>query len=225
LLVLVPWPRKIRPWLSWLAAGWTSLYIWGDLLYFRFFNDLASVAALRAAGQTSELSDSVRYLTEWRDAWLAVDLAVGLILVLRLRSWIRGQAAAPRLARRVLVGLLVVALFPGFRAVNEWRAAAAAGKRTTLPPRVAVERYGLYGFQLRDLSAQLRKSLAKSPLTEDEFAEIVAWFETRAPRRAGTGRWFGVGATRRWRSAPCAIRPPKGAAPTRTLSTSPPSFR
>ena len=192
LLVLLPLPWRVRPWIAWLATAWTSVYVWGDLLYFRFFSDLASVSALRAVRQTGELSESMRYLAQGHDAWLVPDLALGLLLVARLTTWLPRKSARPRLPRRLLAGMLLVALLPGLQAVGSARADAVAGKRMTLPPLVAVERYGLYGFQLRDLSAQLRKRLAKLPLGDQEFAEIVLWFEERAPQRAGRGPWYGV---------------------------------
>ena len=48
LLLLVKY--AIRIWLVFATAVTTSIWIWGDLIHYRFFKDVASAAALQAAG-------------------------------------------------------------------------------------------------------------------------------------------------------------------------------
>lgn len=198
LLVLLPWGGRLRPWLCWAAAAWGAFYLWADQLYYRFFDDLASVSSLRAAHQTGELSESVRYLAQSSDWLLGLDLLPGLLLAAGLVGVTRKRLAAGRQAarrgRRLVGGVLLVLLAPGILAVVSAVRAREPGQRRTLPPLVAVQRWGLYGFQLRDTAAQLEKRIARPPLQSDELERITDWFRARSALRAGTGPWFGQAA-------------------------------
>jgi len=57
MLALLMLPRRVRPW-ALLALGiFCSLLILADVVYYRFFGDVLSTAALLAAGQTGHVWD------------------------------------------------------------------------------------------------------------------------------------------------------------------------
>ncbi len=191
LLLLYPWPQRLRPWLSWGLAAFSAFFLWGDLLYFRFFDDLASTAVLFAARQTGELMESALFLSQPRDWQLAADLPLGLLLALRTAGLAGLRPPRSRAARYLPLGVLMAALLPGLWAGRPRPSDEPPPIRKTQPPMRGVQKRGLWGYQVLDLVAQLRRSLIRPPLTEGDLDEIVAWFGERAPGRAGVGPWFG----------------------------------
>ena len=73
--VLTLLPSRWRAATSFAIVAVASIWIWGDAVHYRFFEDVASVATLRAAGNASMLWESVVALSYGRDAWLFIDLA------------------------------------------------------------------------------------------------------------------------------------------------------
>ncbi len=193
LLALFFLPSRARPWLAWGAAAFASLFLWGDILYYRFFEDLVSAPSFLAARQTGDLLESARYLAHGGDWRLVPDLVAGLLLALRAGAvagaarqsrWLaRGVAAA--LAAAVVPGLCLSVIDPVFRDLPQ---------RRTPPPMKSVVSQGLWGHQVRDLLDHLRRRFIRTPLTRRDLEGIVAWFEERAPARAGVPPWFGAAA-------------------------------
>ncbi len=182
---------RVRPWLAWGVAAFASLFLWGDILYYRFFEDLVSAPSFLAAHQTGDLLESARYLAERGDWRLAPDLVAGLLLALRVgvlagaarrsRALARGVAVA--LAAAVVPGLWLSVIDPVFRDLP---------RRRTPPPMKSVVSQGLWAHQARDLVAHLRRRWIRTPLTGRDVEAIVAWFEERAPTRAGAPPWLGA---------------------------------
>ncbi len=182
---------RVRPWLAWGAAAFASFFLWGDILYYRFFEDLVSAPSFLAARQTGDLLESARYLAEDGDWRLVPDLVAGLLLALRLGP-VAGAARRSRPLRRGVAAALAAAVVPGLWLSVIDPVFRDLPRRRTPPPMKSVVSQGLWGHQVRDLVGHLRRRWIRTPLTRGDLDEIVGWFEERAPARAGAPPWFGV---------------------------------
>lgn len=122
-LVPVRWRRWLASFLVLLAA-FTS---YADVIYFRYFGSLVPLTAFHAAGQTGQVTDSVRALTRSADGWFAVGGAAALLFALGL--WVgRTSRPAARLARwRGYAAAMVVAGLVAWPALDALRSAFSAG--------------------------------------------------------------------------------------------------
>ncbi len=189
LLLLLTVRDGARPRLAWLVAAGASLVLLADAVYYRFFGDLLSVAALSAGSQAGHLGASVNSLLRPEDIWLAVDLVVALPLVSGLGRLQRRPARWPRRAVAVS-GLAIVAL----AAVPSPVAIAPVGSNNEAVFRhlnVAAD-LGVIGYHLDDAVRYAKSRLMRPSLTAGEMAEARAWFTTRSRQRAGTGPYFGA---------------------------------
>ncbi|MFQ5744750.1 MAG: LTA synthase family protein [Acidobacteriota bacterium] len=183
-------PSRVRPWASWLVTALLTLGVWGQVLHWRFFGDVMSGSAALFAGQISELGDVVVFLSRWRDALLALDLVVALPLVLATSL----QAEPPGWRSRVTRGIaavLATALMPGVFSLGR-TAFTEAVTPVNLQTQRAVARYGLYGFQLLDLTQIVRRRLHQRSVEPQDIDRLTTWFERSAPTRRGEGAAFGV---------------------------------
>ncbi len=189
-LVLLFLPRRVRPWIVWLAVAAGSFVILSDVVYARFFDDVISVAVLVAGRQVGQVSDSILSLFARRDLWLAVDLVPGFVLALWC-SRIRSRRVLP--VRALTAVVLCLLLVPGLRV---WWAAAHArrGKFVqTFRNFFLVQEVGVLNFHAVDLWKSFRAEFLRPPLGADGYREVELWFEERRPLRRGTGPWFGTG--------------------------------
>ena len=193
-LLLAVLPSRVRPVVAWISVLAVSTYIWGEILYFRFFDDLASFSSVLAAPQTGELGDSIRYLAAPSDLVLAVDLALAVPLVVLLGTSQCVRKPPPRWCRvAIRVGLLVL-LIPGLVVISGLIASERESFRRTRPPRRVVSTHGLYGYQVRDVVVSLERRLLRSPLGEEDLEVIAEWFRERSSSRQGAGSGFGSAA-------------------------------
>jgi phosphoglycerol transferase MdoB-like AlkP superfamily enzyme len=189
LLLLLALPQKMRPWLTWSAAGLGSLVILADVIYLRYFDDVISMAALSAAGQVGEVRESIVSLLAAGDLWLVADLLPAAVLVLVVR---RLQARVGSRPRKLCALALLPLLIPGL--VAEIRL-ATSGDGTFVQVfhnLNIVERVGVLGFHLHDTAWYLRDTLLRPSLSEEDLAAVETWFASRAASRAGSGPRFGV---------------------------------
>ena len=178
-----------RPRLAWLVAAGGSLVLLADAVYYRFFGDLLSVAALSAGSQAGHLAASVRSLLLPEDVWLALDLLLALLLVPRLAALQRPPARWPRRAVAVS-GLVVIAL----AAVPSPVAIAPVGSESEAVFRHlnVAERFGVGGYHLDDAVRYVKSRLLRPSLTGREMADARAWFAAHSRERAGSGPYFGA---------------------------------
>ena len=174
-------------------AALASLTVWAQLLYFRFFNDLASSAAFLATRQTADLGSSVAALATPKDLWLVIDLLIAIpLLWFGVRSH---PARARRLQRLTPVALLLLALpalATGARAVGDGR---LQGRRNLQNLR-SVSRHGLYGFQVFDAAARAVDGWKQSEASDAELDRVVDWFVETAATRRPAGPMAGIGTGR-----------------------------
>lgn len=187
-LLLVACRGRWRAGLAWVVVALTTLLVWTDTVYFRFFEDLPTASALREAHQLAELGPAIRDLAEGPDAWLLLGLLGGAILgVIGTR---RASLPARRPSRWVVLALVAIG-FAGL-VIGGWssRSQATSGPRNLF--RV-VERQGLYSFHAVDLARRvLRGRIGLARATEAERASLLEWFRTTAPARAGAGPSLGA---------------------------------
>jgi hypothetical protein len=84
LVAMIVLPRRLRPWVLLGLGAFCSLLILGDTLYYQYFGDVLSVAAMLGARQTGQVSGSIRSLTTPAMLWLVLDLPFALWLAITL---------------------------------------------------------------------------------------------------------------------------------------------
>ena len=183
LLLLVP--RLVRAWISFAVGLLASTWIWGDIIYTRFFGDVATVATLKAAGNAPALLDSVWALTRSVDALLFIDLVPALLLTILVAR--RPQYGRSRIfstegiaAIVVLVGLTI----PGLVRYRQLLAEPPTKFETQIYQNTnLVRQYGIPGFHLVEARRLLRRVFLSRTVPEDVLEETREWFvETREDR-------------------------------------------
>jgi len=177
-------PVRVRWIAAWCLAALGALETWAQVIYFRFFGDLASSVAALAGGQIADLGESIGFLSEPTDLWLFLDLLLALPML-----WSLSRSRADRRGRRR--GAVAVAL--AISAVPFVVAGAKALTNTQLQSRGnlqnlrSVSTYGLFGFQLLDVGTRIVGSWRQPAVTAEEFDRALAWFEETRPRRQAKG--------------------------------------
>jgi phosphoglycerol transferase MdoB-like AlkP superfamily enzyme len=182
LLLLAPLPRRILAVAAWSLAAATSLFVWADLLYFRFFDDLISLGVLRATGNLGDLGGAVRDLAHAGDALLFLDLPFGLVLAAgaaRVSAGRRWLWALPAAALVLAVGASVRLRDPRPQPRNEVRTAL-------------LERRGFWPFYAEEAIATVVEAVRPAQLSAADRAEVAAWFAATRGERSGRPPWFGV---------------------------------
>ncbi len=174
-----------RPWAAWCLVLFGTVYVWGQALYFRFFDDVAATATFFAAGQTGALGESIAALADPRDWLLAVDLIVALPLV---------RALSRRAVRsRVLtVAILAAAALPFLFLLGSAFSSRETSTRRNLKTLGTVSKHGLFGYQMLDATARAGASMTRRPADPEQVDELVAWFRETTGDRAATGEWAGI---------------------------------
>jgi lipoteichoic acid synthase len=158
--------------------GAITLLVQIDMLYFRHFSDIVSVASLRFAGQVASVSTSVTALFHPADLLLWIDIPLIALVALYLRRagrWL----PSPVLRWRTASGLALVGLFVvGMAAV--WDPLLS---RESVGHAMVATRMGLLNYHLVDLGAYASRMTAHLAPVDDAYTEVEAWLEER-PRTA-----------------------------------------
>ncbi|HHQ49532.1 MAG TPA: hypothetical protein ENK19_11710, partial [Acidobacteria bacterium] len=109
-LLLLAFPRRWRPWLSWLVVAVASFVIFADVVYVRYFHDVLSVETLSAGHQVGDVRASIAALIHRRDLWLGLDLVPGVFLAALVG---RLQVKSRRFLRPAMAMVLVALMIPG----------------------------------------------------------------------------------------------------------------
>jgi phosphoglycerol transferase MdoB-like AlkP superfamily enzyme len=184
--VLLALPGRLRPWVSFLASAAMTALLFVDLVHLRFFSDLASMAALRSAGQLGDVGSSVRSLLGGGDLWFWADLAPGLLLAWGVARF--GREGVRR--RHVALGGAAVALvlaLCGLVTVDH-----RLSLRQLFHATEAARQVGVLNLHAADAGGTVLRRLVRPRLDEAELAEVVAYFDRRRPLRAGAGPLFGA---------------------------------
>ncbi len=191
LLPLTVLPARIRATVAWCLAAFGALTVWTQVLYFRFFHDLASSVAALAGRQTTTLGSAVVSLAETSDLWLAIDLVAALpVLWLLAKKPRPGLSRAPRWVAAVLALLSIPFVWSGTRAL----ASGQLDTRRNLQNLRSVSSYGLYGFQILDAGTRFVGRFRQPEIAATELEGLVEWFEASAGQRLAEGPSAGLGA-------------------------------
>lgn len=187
-LALVPWPliartaRRRALGLAVLAAG-LGVVCFANVLSFRQFGDLISIAALRYAGLAGDVHGAIFALVKRSDLWFFADalvlFAVGLVAPALLES------ALPRLHARAAIALAAAATVGsvGVGALSPRLAWGFVGSTALAGD------FGLVGYQLFDSARYVGRIAARRPATEAELDALTAEVAARA---TGPSRLQGV---------------------------------
>lgn len=191
LLPLALMPARARTVAAWLLAAFGTLTVWTQLLYHRFFQDLASSVAALMGGQTTALGSTVASLAEPRDLWLLIDLLLALPVL-----WLLARGEVPRLerARRWVPIACVVLAIPFLWGGAQALTSGQLQTRRNLQNLRSVSVYGLFGFQLLDAGTVLVGHFRKPEIEADELRRVLEWFESTAAERRAAGPTAGAGA-------------------------------
>ncbi len=188
-LPLVLLPRRVRPWVAWGVGLTVSLLLAADVLYLRYFGDLLSLAAAAGAGQTGQVLDSAVALARPHDVWLLVHLLPGLVLVGAVAALAKRSGRRPVLVAAFVLGLAVV---PGARAVVGSLETGYGFASQVFSSLTSARHVGVLGYHLADVVRTVDRRVRAGHLSEQQYRDVVEWFRSTAPRRAGTGPLFGV---------------------------------
>lgn len=191
LLWLLP-SRRWRAVVAWLIVAASSTLLIVDHLYFAWFGDMFPAVALLAIGQVSGIADMAREWVTFRDFWDFVELL--LVVPIVIAEW-RNREPAGSPAPRVLA--LTAATLVA--AVAAWQTTAAIRADYSIVTQrfsnlSLVEQIGPLPFHVLDGWLLFKRQLATGLVSEAVFEESLNWLKERAPRRAGTGPWFGAAA-------------------------------
>lgn len=184
-LTLVPW-AFLRRGLSrtlvliGIYAVVTGL-LYSDILYFRQFGDLVSVASLRFAGQLGTVGDSLRALVRPGDLWFWIDLPVILL------GGLLADLGLPRFSDR-LGGLATTRLRPRWAALAAGAGALIVGLTAWYNPGVwakwaghsmVVSQMGPLNYHLFDVGAYAGRMAVRLTPSDEAVSDVKAWFGNR----------------------------------------------
>ena len=201
LLLLLLVPTRPRAVIAWCMAAFLSTLILADLVCVIFFDDVGSVAILGAAGQASEVSGSVMAMLGPVELALYADLLPGflLLLVVGFKSRrIRLEADPLFGARQTAISKIVVGVAAVLMAVGAIvlarQARTAGNPLRQIFHRAEIVRWtGLMTYHVVDVLTEVAQRLASGAPNENEYAELLDWFEQRRPMRQASGEHVGIG--------------------------------
>jgi phosphoglycerol transferase MdoB-like AlkP superfamily enzyme len=186
LLIALILDRRARVWPVFAIGVLGTAITLSDILYFRFFGDMASLPALFAVRQTPRVVATIRSLFDSRLLWLIVDLPAALWLMIRLRAtWAFDRRVVGRPWAQALV--VTVALAATGFGLSARSVLASAELDRVFRNRAVMEQLGPFGFHLYDVWTYVRATALRAPATQAQFDETARWFASRAPLRAGPG--------------------------------------
>jgi phosphoglycerol transferase MdoB-like AlkP superfamily enzyme len=182
-------PRRVRAWLLFALGVFGSLVVLADVVYYRFFGDVLSTAAVLGVRQTGHVWGSIRSLWSPGLFWLIVDWPFAAWLAMRLS---RHDRPADSFRTRTSVAAASVAIVAASAALSARRAIAPASLDQMFRDRAVVEQLGPFGFHAYDTWNYVRSRWLHVPASDAQVDDAIAWFELRAPLRAGVGDSFGA---------------------------------
>lgn len=190
-LVALAGRSRIRPWLAWLVAVSGTIVMFADVLYFRYFGDIISAPVLLASRQTDSVVASAVSLLTWSDLWFALDLLAALPLLFTLTRLAADFGQARRWWPRAAVALACASLVTVTAQHQASSPEGAKALNQTFTNVGIVRQFGPLGYHGYDSWRYLQSRWLRTPLSDEERADVQAWFDARRPLREGKGPLFG----------------------------------
>ena len=188
LLFLLPWlflrPGRSQVIAALLADMVLTLIAFADVLYYRHFGDLTSVATLRFASQLGDVSSSVTELLQPGDLLFWLDIPLLLLAALVPSRWAKRLLGSFwesfRTVRVRLRTAAVVALFGAGLAAIVALNDPLLGVKWTGHTWVASQ-LGLVNYHLFDLASYGSRMAARIAPAEPARQEVLEWFDKHWP--------------------------------------------
>jgi len=156
-----------------LVTGLLSLLLYADVVYYRQFGDLISVAAIRQAHQLATVGDSVTALIQPGDLWLFADLPILAALLFlpktAVQRWFARQSW-PVVLGAAVAGLVVAV---GVSSTDPLMSAKYYGHSNV------GSRLGLLNYHAFDVAEYTGKMAVRLKPQTREIAEIQNWFAAK----------------------------------------------
>ncbi|MET3939713.1 lipoteichoic acid synthase [Paenibacillus sp. PvP094] len=156
----------------WLLINFLiSLILWGDLIYFRFFGDVLSVASLSYADQTGSLLSTVLMLTSWIDVFFFID-----ILVISPILFMGKSSFTIRNVKKISALLIVIcSVIIGHKTMEVVLDKENVYGSAMYKPLI-VQKLGIVNYHIYDIGKYLMKEINRTNLSDARLGEIQDWF-------------------------------------------------
>ncbi len=179
-------PRRARIWTLAAVGGIASIVILGDVVYYRFFGDIASAPALLGAHQTGRVWGSIRSLFTPGLVWLVIDWPFAIWMAVRLTRVAGAEPGAGTRAVRVVIACSAVAI--AGVALRAPSVLASTPLDQMFRNRAVAEQLGPFGYHAYDFWTYARSRWFRPPVAPGAVDDAVAWFASRAPMRGPAAR-------------------------------------
>jgi phosphoglycerol transferase MdoB-like AlkP superfamily enzyme len=195
LLVLSPWfflsGRRRRMLGVALFDLVLTLILFADIVYFRQFGDLVSVASLRFAGQLGTVKDSVLHLFKPSDFWLWIDIPLLAILAFvplqGEETWLgRMQQGGLRKLAAGALALLGALIVGAIAFIDPYLSAKYYGHS------MVASRMGLINYHVFDIGNYLGRLTARMTPSGPSVAKVNTWFDRNRSQDPAAAPLFGA---------------------------------
>jgi phosphoglycerol transferase MdoB-like AlkP superfamily enzyme len=195
LLVVAPWAflSSGRGRILWavLIDAILTLILFADIVYYRQFGDLVSIASLRFAGQLSTVGDSVTALLRPDDRWLFADIPLIAALALLPRVKPEGRLAWLRFdgLRKIAAGglaLLGAVIVTAVALIDPYLSAKYYGHS------MVASRMGLINYHAFDIGSYVYRLTSRALPDGPAVAQVKAFVDPRRPANPEAAPLYGV---------------------------------
>ncbi|WP_171005658.1 LTA synthase family protein [Bacillus sp. E(2018)] len=183
LLVLSFWTlflKQSKRWISLLILNVVLTFIIvGDLIYYRYFNDLLSMTVLSQANQVGAISGSILDLFQMKDLVFVIDLLVLIPLVILVIKRGNGDLKARAVTRGALgLATLIIGYLFITSPINEYTKKYGSALFSSNWYNMALySQTGLLGFHGFDIYRYVNESVfQQKKISAKESKEIENWF-------------------------------------------------
>ncbi|MDD3678942.1 MAG: LTA synthase family protein [Patescibacteria group bacterium] len=173
-----------------ITAGFATLLIWANAIYFRFFGSLIKVEALTIASQATGVTDSILSLMRLSDIFLFFDI----FLFLGLRFFLKDKK--PKRDKLTSLKMILAVLFLSFSVIfsilfSDFRSGRLADLLyRNYDVNLIGLRYGVLGAHGLNSYRFIKNSFKR--LDEKERQEVIEWVKKNATQEEEENEFSGV---------------------------------
>jgi lipoteichoic acid synthase len=188
--------KQSKRWISLLILNaFLTFLIVGDLIYYRYFNDLLSMTVLSQANQVGAISGSILDLFQAKDIIFILDLIVLIPLVIILIKRGNGKLKA-RMVTRGAMGLaaFVIGYLFVMSPINEYTKKYGSALFASNWYNMALySQTGLLGFHGFDIYRYVNEAVfEQKKISAKESKEIENWFNDHQKEMSKETPFYGV---------------------------------